>query len=303
MNSKLRNYRLVIYEPIVGSSSVIFETYASPAVEIEFPITINFNFVSGENLGFPSFSARIYNLSPSTRQKIFRDPYEDRATNFVRCEFFAGYNDNLRLLFNGSIISAFSYREGKEVVTEINCQSVIPFNPFVSVTLAEGVTNKEAIEYVITNYAPSNNVGTISVPSIINARGLTLTGSAGLVIKKLAQGKEFYDGMTINVLQDDEVFEASVPVLDDSTGLLGTPRLYDRLLQCDLMFQPNIILGQIVELNSSVEPIWTGVYKVVAIKHSGYISGSFCGSLITTLQLRAGDFPKVFRSTTLRRLI
>lgn len=48
-------------------------------------------------------------------------------------------------------------------------------------------------------------------------------------------------------------------------------------------------MSQVLELNSSVQKVYNGQYKVIGIKHQGIISEAVGGQLITTLNMLLGS--------------
>jgi len=69
------------------------------------------------------------------------------------------------------------------------------------------------------------------------------------------------------------------------------PRRQNTYIQVDIIFEPRIQVGQIVEIVSQIDPRFNGQWKVQGIKHSGTISGAVGGDCKTTLQLFYGTAP------------
>lgn len=61
-----------------------------------------------------------------------------------------------------------------------------------------------------------------------------------------------------------------------------------------MIFEPSIVLGQQLELESQQLPYLNQVYKVLGVSHDGIISGAKSGSMITRLELFVGT--QTFRS-------
>ena len=231
-----RNYRLVIFEPIditnTGINPVLIKNKTYQALTIESPITLQFSIGRGQNIGVGQLSATIYNLGLKTREKIFHDPWDTQTA--VRIQLFIGYGQKLTLAFDGYIRSAMSYRSRSEVLTEITAYESDPLNPFISLSLAPGTTLEEAVSEVIDKYMVFEEKGYIEASELTFERGLVMHGSAGYVLKSLTKGKAQNDRGVINVLGDKEAFEADVPLINASTGLMETPKRFNALLEASI---------------------------------------------------------------------
>jgi hypothetical protein len=90
-------------------------------------------------------------------------------------------------------------------------------------------------------------------------------------------------------LSDDDAFEGVVPVIDDESGLLGVPQHEDAILKVDIIFEPRLMIGQIVDIQSRVAPMFNGQYKIYGIRHEGEISDAESGLATTTLEMLVGS--------------
>jgi hypothetical protein len=57
----------------------------------------------------------------------------------------------------------------------------------------------------------------------------------------------------------------------------------------DMIFEPTIRLGSLVQINSTTFKWINAQYKVIGITHKGIFSGTKEGKLITTLKLWIGN--------------
>jgi hypothetical protein len=74
--------------------------------------------------------------------------------------------------------------------------------------------------------------------------------------------------------------------IDASTGLLVTPVREQSILHFSMMFEPRIQMAQEIILVSR-EAALSGIYKVISLHHSGIISPTVGGELITEVGLYA----------------
>ena len=121
------------------------------------------------------------------------------------------------------------------------------------------------------------------------SRAVSVSGNAFAVIQKYSNGSAFIDNNEIKVLETYDAIEGYVPLINDESGLLGVPEHEDALLRIKMIFEPRIILGQIIEINSRIMPMFNGQYKVYGIKHEGTISDAIAGEATTTLEMLVGS--------------
>jgi len=63
----------------------------------------------------------------------------------------------------------------------------------------------------------------------------------------------------------------------------------DRNAIADILFEPRLQIGQVVELNSNFFKKLNGQYKIIGIRHSGTISDAVAGRCKTTVELCLGN--------------
>jgi hypothetical protein len=131
------------------------------------------------------------------------------------------------------------------------------------------------------------------------------------LLREMTGGGVFIDNGIVNCLGDNECLQPQgIPIIDDSAGLLGTPTREQSILTLDMIFEPRVVVGQIILVNSSTggqqilfdnlgNPIglaanagtvtnFNGYYKVNSVKHRGMISGAVCGDAVTSLRMFVG---------------
>jgi hypothetical protein len=275
-------FRVTIYNPdntiVIGSQD-------------EARLGCKFNVTRGLLSDANKCSIQLYNLAPSTREKIFADMYQPFDINqwkYVKLE--AGYDGKLSEIFNGRILQAYSIKSGGQVdfITEIQAQALDMFGCQSSHTFEAGTTYKEAIQTIVNDDMPNvsiANVGELDGAFLTNT---TVEGNALENINQIAGGNAFVDGNNLNVLLSNEVIDVPVPVIKDDTGLLETPNRHDAFLEVKMLFEPSLIVGQLLEIKSETAPIFNGQYKVLGFTHNCTISGSEAGNRTTTVSLYYG---------------
>lgn len=291
----MRNYRLVVYAPV--DAILAAEWKPTDYVVIDYPISIDFDIDRGVGSSlFARGSFSVYNLSAQTRRFLFHDIFD--VERFMRVQFFAGYGDSLKLLFDGKITTCYSSRQGVDIVTQIVAQEMAPLNPFISLVFPKGTKKSAIIKTVIGNYLSCKS-GTISLTDnqdVEMQSDYTAEGSAYFLLNKMTEGKWFQTGQTINVLQDNDTLTGLIQQLTPETGLINTPRRANQWLEADMIFTPEMVLGQRVKLADSIEPVWNGDFKVNRMHHSGNISPTKAGRATTKLQLTRIDISQLSKA-------
>lgn len=248
------------------------------------PITINFNVKRDIFSAVNTLELDIYNLSKENRDFMYQDLQSQRAY----CYLEAGYKGWAKsLIFSGNVWNTLSKREGVNAITHITAMD--GYNALqaeVNQTLDAGATVEDIVK--IGQRTMQLDEGVYSFKNYKFVRPVELQGNAFYVINKYVGRNAYIDLGKLNIQDTNEVFEGEVLVIDDETGLIGTPERSLEFLTVKMIFEPRIQVGQLIELRSSFEPRYNGQYKVYGISHNGMISDSMAGQAITTLQLWTG---------------
>lgn len=263
------------------------------AVNIAYPMTlmmdIQRNTLASANKGY----FKVFNLKEDTRRQIFHDRYN--TLTYRQLVLTAGYETDpkLPIIFQGNILSAYSYRQKQDWVTEIEAYDggfgII--NGQISAAIPVGYNIRDVIANAIRTM-PNVALGTVGdvAPSDQNSRGLTVMGNSWDVINNLApDANVFIDGEKANVIGKNEYIPSNDEpfLISSATGLLETPRRYEARLDVKILFEPRLRIGQLVQIESS-ERYYNGVYSVIGIQHRGVISGAVNGELTTVASVWKG---------------
>ncbi len=318
-----RNYKL--YVDTINASFVdvgaIGLTAGTKSLLIEPPFTVEFSVVKNNLASVNNAEITVYNLSEANRTLIHKDIWK---TDIYRpIEFWAGYSNSevdatiaatmtstqikttadsrklFPVIFKGNVTRAFSYRSGVNFLTKMVCQDA----GFAAVN-----------SYFKSNYVAGDSVGKI-IEDLINSMGILPDGSRSISIghisdtyydKKIKKrisisgdpkdilmdysNRHFFiDNEKAYVLNDNEFFKGSVPSISNINGILGVPLKETTLVHVDLIFEPGIVIGQSIFLDTTNVQYYNGPYKVTGLSHKGMISDSVCGEVITSLILTAID--------------
>lgn len=265
------------------------QTQKNDTLSIQLPFTVEFditrNILSSANVA----SIRIFNLSKDNRNLIRKNVTDYGDLRLIRLQ--AGYGSNLATIFAGNITQAWSVREGVNFITSIESfdggfafangvsNEVFPAGTPQEVIIGKLVDNLKP--YGVTPGAVGNFEGLIS-------RGNSFSGPTTDLLSSITGGASFIDNGKLNCLKDDECLVGDIQLIDARSGLLGTPVREQTILNFDMIFEPRIIVGQKIVLQSATDANFNGTYKVISVKHRGMISGAVCGDAITSVGLFAG---------------
>lgn len=250
---------------------------------VKLPFTIEIDITRNTLTSANVCQIRIYNLSLKNRNQI-RFNASDYGT-FRPIELFAGYTDNPPKIFDGNISQAWSYREGVNFITQIECYDggYAFVNGTTAVEFPSGTPQKTVIKTVIKDL-PFIDEGVVgNYPDTIG-RGNSYSGSTTKILEELTGGGFFIDNGKAYALGTNEFIEATngITLVSTATGLLATPILEETIVRFDMIFEPGLNAGHKAVLDSTTEKNFNGAYKITGVKHRGMISESVCGSLITT---------------------
>lgn len=257
---------------------------------IEPPLTIKININRGIQASLNTMDLDIHNLKEATRDKIFQDKFV--ATVYRKIILQAGYGDELFAIFTGNIFTANSLRSNTEIITRITAtDGGYDTNGTLSFkTLPPGTTKEEFINALVSDFSNVKKAVFTKLEGDF-PRGVVINDNTFFLIKKYTNGKAYVDLEKLYILNDDEVVNAFVPVIDLDTGLLGTPMRRDNSLVIKTIFSPEMIIGQLIEVRSKVQPNpsqYNGQWKINGLQHQGIISDSQKGQCISTFDLFVG---------------
>lgn len=262
---------------------------------IKLPTTIEFdisrNFLGGSaNTG----TFRIYNLGPDSRNDIRFDI--DNFGETRKVTLLAGYKKNINLIYTGTISRASSIREGVNFITTIDAHddNFIYTNAFFSGSIPANTPMAEHFKTIIDNF-PKDNAGNVLVSAGVigdfpqtNPRPAVYNKPSIELLKELSDNKFFIDNGKAHVLNNNEYISTGLPPLfiSPQTGLLDTPQLEESNLTLNMVFEPRLTVGTLVQIQSVTDPKYNNrIWTVKSVKHRGMISGAVCGEVISTIQV------------------
>ena len=277
------NYSAKIFRGRREGNKMILEE----EVIINYPFTCNFEVSMGLFNASNTITINFYNLSPELQAKLWKDKADN--SRFVRLEFYAGYSDNMPLIFKGVFISCYTEKPSgsTDYITTAYAQSSLDFysNTFINYTFFGGTDLKNIIS-TLTSESSDTFTGFITpkIPALKRAR--TFIGQPLDLLKREYGGYQIYiDNEELNILDENEVVPGEIQVITSKSGLLGSPRRSDAIVEVSTIFEPGLKAGQALQVLSESLPMFNQYYKVQSIKHKGTISGSVASKVTTTCVL------------------
>lgn len=281
-----RNYYLQVQDTNQPFSSAI----SSTNIVIEPPFTIEFDVIRKLYTAANLATIRIYNLSAEHRNILRKDLIDQGLQRTVILK--VGYGDALYTILTGTVTQCWSVREQNNFITEIMAMDIgyANINAQTSMQFAAQTPQKSIIAQLMDSLGDFGiSSGAIGDYSDTTSRGTSYSGSTLDIIAGITGGGSFVDNGVIHALNDNEALATNpVPIINSQTGLLGTPRREDWTWVFNMILEPSLIIGQLVQIDSTSE--MSGLnqqYRVSGLQHRGTISDAVCGDAITTVTVQA----------------
>lgn len=281
-----RNY---IAEFEIGERTDEGELIPRQELTITMPFSLQLRVDTGiNNIASNTGHFQFINLSEDNKALLWLDIH-NFAKKYVFMKLYAGYGQNMPLIFAGFVYQCMSYEDGgsTDFVTEIVCNNngLMADREYFNVTFSMGTKFEDIIKYV-TQDNKYVRAGYLTPDIAPIKRDKTYIGQPLDVLKRENGGYDlFIANGELNVLGDRDVIPGEVQVISDESGLLGSPKRSNAWVECDMVFEPGLRAGQAVALNSSTLPWLNRTYKIIEVKHNGTISPNTCGKLTTTVTM------------------
>ena len=265
------------------SFKMFIDTNDGGQLELGLPFSVDFNIVRNTLSSANVATFRIYNLNETNRRRIAKDRYDFDL--FKKILFVAGYNDDVPTCFNGSVTRCYSVRQGTNVITTI--EAFDAGYAYANATLKDaqypsGTLRRSIVEDMILKLKDFG----VEKGTIGNIEGSISRGNSydGPIIKTLAEltgGAFFIDNGKAHVLRENETKTGSLQVIKSSSGLIDTPIRENATIEFNIIFEPRLVIGQKIILDSVINPDINQAYKITSLSHQGMISSSVAGTAKT----------------------
>lgn len=261
-------------------------------LEIGLPFTVEFDITRNTLTSANVCQIRLFNLSATNRNLLRKNVTSGYGAPFIFLKLMAGYGSSLAIIFSGNVSQGWSYREGVNFISQLECYDggiayVTDQVPTNLSNIPKGTPYRDLIVNLIQSL-PNVTLGAVGDYPGSTPKQLTLSGGTIDILNSLTGGGFFIDNGIGYALGNNE-YNANIPmsVITSSTGLLDTPVLESNIVKFNMLFEPYLNIGSSVQLNSStfnleLPPNFNGFYKITSVKHRGMISQTVCGEAITT---------------------
>lgn len=270
-----------------GPSSQAFRIFTTGRQD---ELRVRFN-IKKTILGAPNSSQIvIYNLKEDSRNRI--------SANLSSVQLSVGYDDNIRKLSSGGILSSIPAPSFPQIETRINALDGYGSTTFA--TYNRTFSQAEPVSNVVEEIArtlPNVTIGDISVNGILGPKGGSFSGRSAASLDELADQWGFSWSVQDGVFQaisdgtsSNRVFDLNtengtlISVLPITSGplqqVIGT--------EITSILDPRIRPGDQVRVNSSVSPTLNGVYTVTNIDFAGDSHGKQWECKIQSLSTPVG---------------
>lgn len=288
-----RNYKAVFE---IGTRKNI-DFVPQETLTIEYPFTCQFSVTTGTYQSQNQGSFQFVNLSRDDQARLWLDLW-NIGKKYIYMKFYAGYGDNMPLIFSGSVQMCTSEKQGgsTDYITEMQVWAGgdIYRDGYLNATFTEGTTLQNILDYALKDQKEIS-VGYVTPDIQPLPRNKTFIGQTLDLLGRAYGGYEvFINNDEINILGNRDLIPGEVAVISDDSGLLGSPKRANGYVECDMIFEPQLKAGQGVSLLSYTMPWLNQAYKIIRVQHSGIISPVISGNLVTSITLSIfEDEPRV----------
>jgi len=184
----------------------------------------------------------LYNLAESTRRDI-----EQNATG-IRC--YAGYDDNVKLIFSGDIVYVRSPRQGAEFVTQIQAgDGYKNFTQSVtSKTYASGTDKQIIIEQMAKDMGLVTKIAKDTITGVTNGATTFDGRTKDTLASLLADNGASYSiqDRGIHIVKTGKPIDDQAIVLRAETGLIEAPAVTDKGINIRAFLNPDIRPGKLL---------------------------------------------------------
>jgi len=216
----------------------------------------------------------VYNLSESSRNQITEE--------FTKVKLFAGYDNDLPLIFQGDLVNATHLKDQTEWVTTILASDGFKaFKGTINQSLPAGTTMPEAVSIVsdklegVTKGVRQGLTNCLSGKKSI-LRQVQLSGNLKDAFTKLSKTCGF--DFSVN----DEKFETTSPgqpitdvqpvIINQANGMIGSPERTEIGVNVSVLLTPSLLVGRRIQIKSQTERVNFGngfFRKIPSIKNEG----------------------------------
>ncbi len=243
--------------------------------------------------GYPNLaSISIYNLSQETQSKI--------QDEFELVTLKAGYQDNLKTIFQGDIRNVTKARRGVDTITTVFAGDGNKdySDAFFNKSFTDGAKVTDIVNEVIGEFTEVTKGVVEGLSSTAEKLfGANYSGSSADILDQLGEENNFdwsIQNNKVDIISRDS-FVDSQTVISSQTGMIDSPTITEIGIDVKTLLNPSVIPGRLVKVESVApnfelgnlnfrdinKTLGEGVYKVIKIIHNGDTHSNNWNSTIT----------------------
>lgn len=248
-------------------------------------LNVNFNVSKQTNSVTPSGRIIVANLTMEDVVNIttISGTYTD-VKKRKKVRLYAGYDDDVGLIFEGDITSAAPITEPPDVWMQIEATNgFFDNNRVISKTIKDKTPIKGVSEQV-ANLLKVPLQWMSKASKVVNQ--FHASGSAGQLINKLNSLGDilaFKDEEGLVVLDMVNPKRGTTSEVSKNTGMIGIPKADNNGIRVDVLLNHHLRLGQTIDLKSELISSLNGKYWIYGLTHSGSLRDN---EFVTTMLCR-----------------
>ncbi len=274
-----------------------FRTPDGSPLYYQLPLTIEFQTTQNSFSQVNTINIKLYNLNQHDRNLLRKNMLDvSRGMDIV---LQAGYQGDMGTVFIGTVVEAYSQREGVDFITYIvaNDSGFAFTSSNVDITFGSGTPRRSIIQTLLN----SLNIYGVKTGKIGNYPGsigktTSYSGNPTKLLDQETGGGFLVSNGTGHCLNSDEALPGDAIVIDAASGLLNTPSYQQTYLDVDILFEPKLQMMGLVRLQSITAPNYNkdgGIYQVKSISHRATISETIAGDAVSHVGLWTSNFKQL----------
>ncbi len=201
-----------------------------------------------------------------------------------KVRLWAGYDNDVGIIFEGDITQAAPVTEPPDVWLQIDATNGFFDNTRVLSKVIKEKTEIKNVAEQVAGWMKTPLQWMANINKTINL--FAGSGSAGQFIRKLNELGDiiaFRDDEGLVVLDRKEPNRGTTTEVSKETGMIGIPKADNNGIRVDVLLNPNLKLGQTVNIKSKLMPGINGAYWIYGLYHSGSLRDN---EFVTTMLCR-----------------
>lgn len=279
--------------------SLRIQNATGTSITIAMPFTLEFDCIRNNYASTNTARIRVFNLSPEFRNFLLHDQYDFSVDHALYVVLQAGYGSGplWPVIFKGNVTRGYSQREGTSFITTLEAfdGGLAYANARSHIQWPSGTLQLATVKALVDDLAPYGvSLGAVSAAlGGILMKGGSYSGNTLTLLADLTNGNYFIDNLAINFLTPGDAINGTPLLLDPSAGLLETPLKESQFLEMDMLFEPRVTIGTLVDLQAGTQQAYNGIHQCISIHHRGTISAAVLSDATTRIGLQAGTFTRI----------